>query len=44
LEAVEEGHLKAGDQVLIASSGAGENHIAVLERLTPMLIANNCLV
>jgi len=41
LEAIEEGHLQAGDQVLIASSGAGENHIAVLERLTPTLIAKN---
>ena len=44
LEAVEGGHLQAGDQVLIASSGAGENHIAVLERLTPTLIKNNSLV
>jgi 3-oxoacyl-[acyl-carrier-protein] synthase-3 len=43
LEAVEYGHLQAGDQALIASSGAGENHIAVLERLTPTLIANNLL-
>jgi len=41
LEAVEGGRLQAGDRVLVASSGAGENHIAVLERLTPTLIANN---
>lgn len=44
LEAIEEGHIRAGDQVLIASSGAGENHIAVLECLTQTLIANNSLV
>ena len=43
LEAVEEGHIQAGDQVLIASSGAGENHIAVLERMTPTLITNNSI-
>jgi 3-oxoacyl-[acyl-carrier-protein] synthase-3 len=43
LEAIEDGHLQTGSQVLIASSGAGENHIAVLERLAPGLIANNRL-
>jgi hypothetical protein len=30
--------IKAGGVVLIASSGAGENHIAVLERINPQLI------
>ncbi len=44
LEAIENGLVQAGGQVLIASSGAGENHIAVLERLTPTLIANNRLI
>ena len=43
LEAVENGLLQTGDRVLIASSGAGENHIAMLERLTPKLISNNRL-
>jgi 3-oxoacyl-[acyl-carrier-protein] synthase-3 len=44
LEATESGHLQTGDRVLIASSGAGENHIALLERLTPSLIDNNRLI
>ena len=30
--------LKEGDIALIASSGAGENHIAVLEKIAPQLI------
>lgn len=38
LEAVEKKLIKGGDTVLIASSGAGENHIAVLEKITPSLI------
>lgn len=40
LEALEQGHLAANNTVLIASSGVGENHIAVLERLSPTLIEN----
>jgi 3-oxoacyl-[acyl-carrier-protein] synthase-3 len=38
LEAIEEGKVKEGDLVLIASSGAGENYIAILERITPQLV------
>jgi 3-oxoacyl-[acyl-carrier-protein] synthase III len=38
LEATERDLIKAGDRVLLASSGAGENHIAVLERVTPLLV------
>ena len=38
LEAIELNKIKAGDIALIASSGAGENHIAVLEKITPQLI------
>ena len=37
-EAIETGRLKAGDRVLIASSGAGENHIALLEKISPQLL------
>jgi 3-oxoacyl-[acyl-carrier-protein] synthase-3 len=37
LEAIEMKLVKEGDVVLLASSGAGENHIAVVERLTPAL-------
>jgi len=38
LEAIERKLIKEGDTVLIASSGAGENHIAVLERIAPSLV------
>ena len=38
LEAIEQGLIKPGDLVLMASSGAGENHIAVLERVSPRLV------
>ncbi len=38
LEAIEAGLVKEGDLVLIASSGAGENYIAILERITPHLV------
>jgi len=37
-EALRHGRAKPGDHALITSSGAGENHISVLERLTPQLI------
>ena len=40
MEAVELKLIKEGDVVLIASSGAGENHIAVLERINPQLISS----
>jgi len=43
LEAVEQGLIKEGDRVIIASSGVGENHIAVYHRVSPQLIKNNCL-
>jgi 3-oxoacyl-[acyl-carrier-protein] synthase-3 len=42
LEAVETGMLEPGEIALVASSGAGENHIAVLERVSVQLIQNNC--
>ncbi len=41
LEAVEKGLIKNGDNVMLASSGAGENHIALLEKVSQELI-NNC--
>lgn len=41
LEAVEQGLMKEGDKVVIASSGVGENHIAVFHRIPPQLIASN---
>jgi len=40
LEAIEEGKIKEGDNVLIASSGAGENHIAVIMKAPKKLIEN----
>jgi 3-oxoacyl-[acyl-carrier-protein] synthase-3 len=41
LEAIEMRQVKEGDVVLIASAGAGENHIAVIERLTPALLSSS---
>lgn len=41
MEAVEKGLIKAGDKVLIASSGVGENHISLLFAVSPQLIRNN---
>lgn len=43
LEAVEQGLIKEGDKVIIASSGVGENHIALFHRVSPQLIKNNRL-
>lgn len=43
LEAVEQGLIKKGDRVVIASSGVGENHIAVFHRVSPRLIKSNRL-
>ncbi|MCP5104807.1 MAG: hypothetical protein GY950_15585 [bacterium] len=43
LEAVEKGLIKKGDKVLIASSGVGENNIAVFHRIPPQLIKSNRL-
>jgi 3-oxoacyl-[acyl-carrier-protein] synthase-3 len=40
VEALEKDLIKAGDNVLIASSGAGENHIAVLHKISPVLVEN----
>ncbi|MBX9880181.1 MAG: 3-oxoacyl-ACP synthase III family protein [Candidatus Obscuribacterales bacterium] len=37
LEALEQGFIRKGDRVLIASSGAGENHVALVERVTAEL-------
>lgn len=39
-EAMEKNLIKENDKVLIASSGAGENHIAVLHQVSPELIKN----
>jgi 3-oxoacyl-[acyl-carrier-protein] synthase III len=44
LEAVEKGLIKAGDKVLIASSGVGENHISVMFSASPEFIRNNCVL
>lgn len=43
LEALEKGLIKNGNYVMLASSGAGENHIAVLEKISQVLINNNRL-
>lgn len=40
LEAIENDKIKAGDTVLIASSGAGENHIALVMKAPAQLIQN----
>jgi 3-oxoacyl-[acyl-carrier-protein] synthase III len=40
LEAIEKKLISAGDIVLMASSGAGENYIAVLQRVSSRLIQN----
>ena len=37
-EALELGMIKQGDRVLLASSGAGENHIGLVERASSALI------
>ncbi len=39
-EALEQELIKEGDRVLIASSGAGENHIAILHKISSTLINN----
>ncbi len=43
LEAVEQRLIKEGDRVMLASSGVGENHIALLQRISPELINSNRL-
>jgi 3-oxoacyl-[acyl-carrier-protein] synthase-3 len=43
LEAVEQGLIKEGYRTIIASSGVGENHIALFHRVSPQLIKNNRL-
>lgn len=40
LHAIETGMLKPGARILMASSGAGENHIALYEKASPELIDN----
>jgi len=40
LVAIERGLIKVGDNVLMASSGVGENHIAVLQKASPRLLRN----
>ena len=40
LEALERNMIKVGDNVLVASSGVGENHIAVLQKVSKKLISN----
>jgi len=39
-EAIELGLIKADDKVIVASSGAGENHIAVIQEVSNTLIEN----
>jgi len=43
LEAIEKNLVKEGDRVMIASSGVGENHIALFQKIAPSLIKNNRL-
>lgn len=40
LESIEQGLVNDNDMVLLASSGAGENHIALLQCVSPVLIEN----
>jgi 3-oxoacyl-[acyl-carrier-protein] synthase-3 len=40
LEAIEQKKIKANDTVLMASPGAGENHIALFQRISPKLVKN----
>lgn len=41
LEAIERRHIKADDKVMIASSGAGENQIALFMKV-PQILEDNC--
>jgi len=43
LEAVEQGLINEGDKVMMASSGVGENHIVLLQSISPCFIKNNRL-
>lgn len=43
LEGIEQGMLKPGEIAMLASTGAGENFIALLERASPELIRNTKL-
>lgn len=43
LEGIEEGMVKPGDKVMLAAAGVGENHIAVFQRVPPVLIKNHKL-
>jgi len=40
LIALEQGRIRPGDRVLMVSPGVGENHIAVIERVTPQLVGS----
>jgi 3-oxoacyl-[acyl-carrier-protein] synthase III len=42
-EALEQKRIRAGDLLLMASSGAGENHIGLLERVTSRLVQSAAL-
>ena len=42
LDAIEKGLINSGNKVLIASSGAGENHIAIIMNI-PEKLVQNCL-
>lgn len=43
LEALEKGMISEGDRVMMVSSGVGENHIALLQKVSPLLIRNTRL-
>ncbi|MCK5059164.1 MAG: hypothetical protein KAT34_21120 [Candidatus Aminicenantes bacterium] len=43
LEAVEKGLINVGDKVMLASSGVGENYIALFQKIAPNLIKSNRL-
>jgi len=40
LEAIEKNLIKKDDKVMVASSGAGENHIALLHKISPSFVEN----
>jgi 3-oxoacyl-[acyl-carrier-protein] synthase III len=42
IEAIEKDLIKPDDKVLMASSGIGENHIALLHRVSSELVKNTC--
>jgi 3-oxoacyl-[acyl-carrier-protein] synthase-3 len=40
MEAIEKGLIKGDDKVIIASSGAGENHICIVMKISPVMVKN----